>query len=229
MDKSDSKRLDATLSVHEYVVRALNKKHDMQVWVQPKLRFLLREWFSGKSNTWIHDMGVCSDCGFHKMWTTFDLYCHPATAATIHNCINTCHPGTKKIYIPIRVYVGHKTKPCKANFGAGLHANGLVIDLDKKTMSVFDPNGMPKLRSAFYTKFFSNIAEELQKLHPHSKKYEYKVAHESCGFAHAGLCRYAVFLKALELNLGVNDFMTFVLNCLEHLYRVVTLTKARGY
>ena len=198
----------------EYTVRAVNKKYDLHVWVPPGVRFIIRQ-LDGK-----YDMGICSKCGLHE--SSGPLSCTPATISTINKCISTAPPGTKKIYIPIRLYRGDENFACKRNEQINFHANGLVIDMHKKTMSVYDPNGMQYEQSKEYTEFFSFIAK---KLITDSIPYEYKVADESCGFEHARLCRYAVFLKALELHLNVKDFMSFVLDCLKHRYMLLTLPK----
>jgi hypothetical protein len=205
------------IRVAEYVVRVLNKKYDLDVWVPPKVRFIVRK-LDDK-----YDMDICSRCGFDKLFDyKYELSCSEATVATINKCILKAPHWAKKIYIGIRLYVGHETKVCGRDKATPLHANGLVIDMDKKTVSIHDPNGMPYVLSQFYKEFFSYIAGKLK---THSKKYKYKVADESCGFQHAGLCRYAVFIRALELDLSVKGFMTFVLDCLKYHYMLITLPR----
>lgn len=203
--------------ISEYNVRALNKKYNLHVFVPPGLKFLLRGDFY---DTW--DMDVCSKCKFDQRKPGFvtPLQCDQATVDTIQNVIVNSPIGTEKILFPITVFFGFKTKReeiyCKQRPGSQLHANCLVLDIKNKKMSAYDSlspasKGTTFKLAMYYKRFFSNICKKLG--------YKYEIASDGCSFIHSGMCRYAIFSNALDLNFDVQSFISFVVYCLGYRLR----------
>ena len=215
--KKAEQELEITGHDYLFTVRLLNKRYHLKIHLA-QFRLIVRK----DLNTEQLDFDACTQCEFSKQFIA-GLPCRQATSSVIRRVVKAAKDRTMFVVIPVRIIKVNDTsndKRCEPT-GPRHHANALVVDKQKRTMTVVDPNGMTSERSMYFQSHFEGIANDMQ--------LTYEPFVESCGFKHGSLCRYAVWLALFDMDdHSPRQFVMFVNDVLEsRLQRVLKVRDTR--
>ena len=201
--KKAEQELEITAHRMLSTVRVLNKRYHKRIHLAP-FKLIVRRDLSTEQL----DLDACTQCEFPAR-VIDGLPCRQATSSVIRRVVEAAKDRATFVYFPVRVIkVKDMSNDARCEVTGTFHANGLVVNKQKGTMTVVDPNGMTFENSTFFQSHFEGIANAMQ--------LTYEPFVESCGFKHGKLCRYAVWLALFDMgDHSPRQFVRFVKDVLE--------------